>query len=56
MRLLSMLRCLRNQRGMCGESGQDWITEEAFFSLAWWATNATVQGGKDEPLVTCEET
>ena len=40
--------------GVSGESGRGWITEEAFFSsLAWWATNATAQGGKDGPLVTC---
>ena len=41
--------------GMSGESGQGWITEEAFFSLAWCATSATAQGSKDEPFVTCRE-
>ena len=24
-------------------------------SVAWWATTATAQGGKDEPFVTCRE-
>ena len=41
---------------MSGESGQGWSPEEAFFSLAWCATSATAQGGKDEPLVTCRKT
>ena len=31
-----------------------WITEEAFFSLAWCATSATAQGSKDEPIVTAK--
>ena len=34
MRLLSMLRCLRNQQKMSGESGQGWIIEEAFFTVS----------------------
>ena len=29
-----MLRCLREPTGMSGESGQGWITEEAFFTVS----------------------
>ena len=41
---------------MSGENSQGWITEGAFFSLTWYTTSATAQGGKNEPIVTCGET
>ena len=42
---------------MSGESGQGWITEEAFFTVSPGARQARQRkGGKDEPLVTCRKT
>ena len=43
--------------GMSGESGRGLDHGRSILhSLAWWATNATAQGGQDEPLVTCRRT
>ena len=32
------------------------VVRNILHSLAWCATSATAQGGKDEPIVTCRET